>query len=155
MIWNPGHLPHKWTMERLTGKHSSSPFNPDIAHAFFRAAYLEAWGRGIGLIRNACEEQGFPPPAFSWDNGLWVEFPFPKEAEKMQLETVGKTSVKTSVKIAQIIRKNAHVTIPELAEITGVATRSVERNIKKLQNTGALRRVGPDKGGYWEVVDKV
>ena len=29
MIWNPGHLPHNWTMARLTGKHSSSPFNPD------------------------------------------------------------------------------------------------------------------------------
>ena len=43
-------------------------------------------------------------------------------------------------------------TIPELAEVTGVTTRSVERNIKKLQDAGKLRRVGPAKGGHWKVL---
>jgi ATP-dependent DNA helicase RecG len=28
----------------------------------------------------------------------------------------------------------------------------VERNIKKLQEKGLLKRVGPDKGGRWEVI---
>ncbi|WKZ64033.1 MAG: ATP-binding protein [Saprospiraceae bacterium] len=45
MIWNAGSLPEDWTMERLTtSKHPSMPYNPDIANAFFRSGYIEAWG---------------------------------------------------------------------------------------------------------------
>lgn len=76
LIWNPGHLPQGWTLAQLTRKHASYPFNPDIANAFFRAAYLESWGRGIDLIRQACQEHGCPEPLLRWDNGLWVEFHF-------------------------------------------------------------------------------
>jgi len=76
LIWNPGHLPQGWTLGHLTRKHASYPFNPDIANTFFRAAYLESWGRGIDLIRQACKEHGCPEPQLRWDNGLWVEFRF-------------------------------------------------------------------------------
>ena len=54
----------------LTAKHASAPYNPDIASAFFRVAFMEAWGRGIDLIRNACHAHGSPEPQFRWDNGL-------------------------------------------------------------------------------------
>ena len=40
------------------------------------AAYLESWGRGIDMIRQACQEHGCPEPLLRWDNGLWVEFRF-------------------------------------------------------------------------------
>ena len=60
--------------------------------------------------------------------------------------------MKTSVKILEYVAKKPETTIPELAEITGVTTRSVERNIKKLQDAGKLRRVGPAKGGHWLVL---
>jgi len=50
MIWNPGQLPSDWNVETLLRKHSSEPFNPDIANAFFRAGKIEAWGRGIERI---------------------------------------------------------------------------------------------------------
>lgn len=45
MIWNPGELPDNWTLDTLLNKHSSRPFNPDIANAFFRSGLIEAWGR--------------------------------------------------------------------------------------------------------------
>lgn len=80
LIWNPGHLPQGWTLADLTRKHASYPFNPDIANTFFRASYLESWGRGIDLIRQACREHGCPEPQLRWDNGLWVEFRFVKTA---------------------------------------------------------------------------
>jgi len=40
MIWNPGVLPEHWNLETLLGKHSSKPFNPDLANAFFRAGRI-------------------------------------------------------------------------------------------------------------------
>ena len=50
MIWNPGQLPPDWKAENLLEKHESKPFNPDVAHAFFRAGLVESWGRGLELI---------------------------------------------------------------------------------------------------------
>ncbi len=64
-----------------------------------------------------------------------------------------KTSGKTSGKILNAIRQNAEITIPELAIIMGVTERSIERNIQKLQNTKRLRRVGPARGGHWELIE--
>ena len=63
-----------------------------------------------------------------------------------------KTSVKTSVKIISLLQDNPSLTLSQLAEAIGVTKRSVERNIRKLQEDGQLKRIGPDKGGRWEVV---
>ena len=65
----------------------------------------------------------------------------------------GNASKKTSGKILAAVKQNALITIPDLAAFIGIITaRSVERNIQKLQEAGLLRRIGPAKGGYWEVV---
>ena len=40
-----------------------------------------------------------------------------------------------------------------MSEIVGVTERTIERNIEKLRKKGLSNRIGPDKGGYWEVVD--
>ena len=50
MFWNAGTLPDGWTIDTLTKKHSSQPFNPDVAGVLFRAGMIEAWGRGIEKI---------------------------------------------------------------------------------------------------------
>lgn len=65
-----------------------------------------------------------------------------------------KVSEKTSEKILREVQKNQHVTIAALSEIIGVTPRSIERNIQKLRVEGVFQRVGPDKGGHWEVVDR-
>jgi len=151
MIWNPGQLPEDWTVEKLTGKHSSEPYNPDIANAFFRAGMIEAWGRGIERIIDGCVNAGVPEPEFKAETtGLWVEFGFAGSGQSDQVSE--KTSEKTSEKILRIIDGNPETTIAELAEAIGISTRSIERNLKKLQDTGKLRRIGPAKGGVWEVV---
>lgn len=54
VIWNSGQLPEDWTLERLHEKHPSVPYNPLLANAFFRAGYIEAWGRGIEKIDREC-----------------------------------------------------------------------------------------------------
>ncbi len=71
---------------------------------------------------------------------------------KTSVKASGKTSVKTSDKILGELSLNSSMTIPELAEKIGVTARSIERNLKKLQDEGRLRRIGPAKGGHWEVI---
>jgi Fic family protein len=63
----------------------------------------------------------------------------------------GKMSGKVSGKILIAVRSNPDITIPELARLAGVSTRTIERNLQKLQEQGLLRRVGAAKGGHWEL----
>ena len=80
-----------------------------------------------------------------------------QESEEMSEKTSGEmsveSSVKSSVKILNLLRKNREMTIPELSEQIGITTRAIEKNIRKLQDEGILKRIGPDKGGHWEVLD--
>ncbi len=62
------------------------------------------------------------------------------------------TSGKTSGKIIDALNKNCFMTIPELAHMIGISTRSIERNLQQLQKDGRLRRIGAAKGGHWEVL---
>ena len=159
LVWNSGHLPHSWTVDRLTEKHSSQPFNPDIANAFFRAGAIESWGRGIERIMSACRESGTPRPTIDYESGgIWIKFPFSTtylaqvsngtDAKKSS----GKSSGKTEDKIIAIARKSPSVSIPQIAEILGISTRAVEKQIRQLKQAKRLRRIGPAKGGNWQVV---
>ena len=57
-------LPKNWTVDTLMKPHKYEPFNPSIAHVFYRAGYIEAWGRGIQKICEACQELGTPDPEY-------------------------------------------------------------------------------------------
>ena len=46
---------------------------------------------------------------------------------------------------------NMFATRKDLARETGLSVRGVEWNLRKLTQVGIIRRVGPDKGGHWEV----
>ncbi len=59
-----------------------------------------------------------------------------------------------SGKILALIRENNRITIPGPAEVIGVTERSVERNIDKLKNERILIRVGPTRGGHWEIEEE-
>lgn len=75
MFWNDGQLPENWTVENLLAKHSSKPYNPDIANAFFRIGYIESWGRGITKMRIECEKADLPIPTYKYEaSDFWVEF---------------------------------------------------------------------------------
>ena len=49
------------------------------------------------------------------------------------------------------MRERPEITIAELAEATGLSASGVKKNIRKLKEANRIRRVGPDKGGHWEV----
>lgn len=74
-IWNPGELPEELTIEKLKGTHSSYPRNPNIAGAFFKAGYIESWGRGVNRIIEDSLQAGLPEPVIEEDmKGLRVTF---------------------------------------------------------------------------------
>ncbi len=44
------------------------------------------------------------------------------------------------------------MTVVELSKELSMSRRSVVRYTKKLQQSGALKRIGSNKSGHWEVV---
>ena len=67
-------------------------------------------------------------------------------------ENVIDASQKTSQKIIELIKEDPYISTSKMAEIIGVDRRNIARNIKKPQEQGVVRRVGPDKGGFWECI---
>ncbi|MBQ2561721.1 MAG: winged helix-turn-helix transcriptional regulator [Fibrobacter sp.] len=59
------------------------------------------------------------------------------------------------MKIIEMIKENPEITIPMMAETLRLTTRAVEKNVARLQVKGIVKRVGPDKGGHWEVRDEI
>jgi predicted HTH transcriptional regulator len=56
--------------------------------------------------------------------------------------------------ILEEILKNKNITTSELSVIIGISQRKIKENISKLKEAGILLRVGPAKGGYWEIQQK-
>ena len=60
----------------------------------------------------------------------------------------------TEAKIVAAIVDNGHVTQGALARKIGIARTYVTKVVGDLRTKGLIRRVGPDKGGHWEVIEK-
>ena len=63
-----------------------------------------------------------------------------------------KRGEKTRDIIIRQIRQNPNVSMSELASAVGISAKAVEKQIARMKKDGLLVRVGPDKGGYWEIV---
>ena len=63
------------------------------------------------------------------------------------------TTQKTTQKIVEQMRSNPTISIEELAELCGLTRDGINYNIRNLKNKGIIKRIGPDKGGHWEVID--
>ena len=68
-------------------------------------------------------------------------------------ETLGKTLGKTPDLILKRLRDSPGSSIPELAQQLDKSGSAVERAIRKLRAQGRLQRIGPAKGGHWEVIE--
>ena len=50
------------------------------------------------------------------------------------------------------ISKNSTISTKKLAAMCSLSERQVQRIMTKLKEQGVIRRIGPDKGGRWEII---
>ncbi len=50
------------------------------------------------------------------------------------------------------ISKNSTISTKKLAAMCSLSERQVQRIMTKLKEQGVIRRIGPDKGGHWEII---
>ena len=152
-VWNDGELPIGYTPETLADQHSSRPRNKNIANAFFKAGFIDAWGRGYKKIREGFEAAGLPIPTVeNFCGGVRVMFQRKRATVNATVNATVKLN-KTQEKIIAILRVDKFATYDVISKQLGVERTTVWRNIKKLQDIGRLRREGGDKDGYWKTIE--
>jgi ATP-dependent DNA helicase RecG len=173
-IWNEGELPVGFTPETLLQQHASRPRNRNIANAFFKAGFIDAWGRGYKKIREGFEGAGLPMPKIeSAYGGVRVTF----QRNNVNIgqsnvlgnrETISATQLsERQVKIVyrlietgqwnalENVLENVLETSATLAALFNVDPRTIRRDLNILQSKGVIRRDGPDRGGRRVILKKM
>ena len=155
MIWNAAALPTGWTIETLMKKHSSQPYNPEIANAFFRAGEIEAWGRGIERILSACMEADIQMPEWNFDgSGLWVTFLF-KNDQKNDQKDVQKKLTERQKDILSLLSSDGTLTIEVMSKRLGISEKTIYRELSLLKANGLIERKGSKTKGEWVVIRNI
>ena len=133
--------------------------NSRLGDALKELQLTEGRCTGFPKIRRVLKANGSPPPCFETDDDrtyfmvtLKIHPKAEKEAKK-NVVTIEEKSIQKSIqKTLDLIKQNSIITIAELAQQTGLSEPGIKKHLKKLQQEGYLKRIGPDKGGHWEVV---
>ena len=157
-IYNPGQFPFDHDPDEfIAGRGKSYPRNPLIAEAFYLAKDIERWGSGLRRIKEECDAAGVKVAFEKVSTGFQVTFYRPEgkqgKAEKVVEKVVEKLSLNQR-KIIEAIVKNPAISAKALANLVGISPRKIQDNLAKLKRAGMLKRVGPDKGGHWEIMKR-
>ena len=156
--------PDDLTVEKLLGPHRSEPYNPLVAGTFYRAGYVESWGRGIEKVRAACEANGNPMVEFDLDDsGVMATVMQPEWWEEVQLQVAGSgepasepqnapVSEPATERLVRLFADDPSMSYDQAAAALGVSRSSVRRYLRNLEADHRIRRVGADKNGHWEVL---
>ncbi len=108
-------------------------------------------GRGIETINQECRKAGAPAPDIACDfGGLMVTF---KTNVDIAIgESSPKSSPKTEDQIVELMRTNPSISTEEIGNRIGITKRAVLKQVEKLKLKGIIERIGPAKGGYWEII---
>lgn len=142
VFWNEGQLPDNWTVERLSSKHPSKPFNPDIANTLFRAGYIESWGRGTIKMIKACKVHKIAPPVFS-NNAPDFQVEFIKYSD----EGLKREGLKEVLRMIILhIQDNDSITNSEVQKLCNVSKATATRYLNELEKS-FIERVGATGAG--------
>ena len=140
-ISNPGSLPKDLGVNDLSKKCFRR--NPLIADILHRISYVEKAGTGIGRIKKAMKEYNLPEPVIEINGFFTIILRSEKVTEKV---------TENQANILDAISKDNSITSEKLSLIIGISVRKTKENLAKLKQKGLLKRIGPDKGGRWEVL---
>ena len=135
--------------------------NTMIHNKYYKAGFIESWGRGWQKICDDFTAAGLPKPTIeSAQGGVLVTFQRnnvnllnqnPIDAQNVAGKVTEKVTERQVV-ILEEIGKNTYITAQQLSDILGISLRKTKENLSKLKERGIIRRVGPDKGGHWEII---
>ncbi len=162
-IWNDGRLPDGIDQEKLFAEHASQPRNRNLANAFYKAGFIETWGRGINKMRQGLKDARLQEPKIE-NNASGTLLIIYRNAEEDGTVNVGNMSetnvgnmsetrlTERQAFIVATIKANPSVTGKMLSETLSVTQRTIERDLSVLQKLGIIRHEGNVNAGIWVVL---
>jgi ATP-dependent DNA helicase RecG len=150
IFWNDGQLPENWTIENLSVKHPSKPYNPDIANALFRSGYIESWGRGTLKMINECIQFGIPKPNYFYDmSGFWVEF----RKDNFNLEFFKSLDLNVrQIQALKFVKEKGKITNSEYQSINECSRNTASNELAELVNKKLLNTSGQKGAGAYYIL---
>lgn len=171
-LWNYGLLPKELTPAALLQKHSSYPRNHNIANVFYKAGFVESWGRGFKKIAEEFERASLPLPTIEENGGGVMAIIQRKTIDEVIAERGGDVGVNVGnvsetnvgnmseselserqLNIISMIKGNPFVTGKEMSETMSVTQRTIERDLSVLQKAGIIRHEGRVNAGVWVILE--
>lgn len=137
-LWNYGLLPKELTPAALLQKHSSYPRNHNIANVFYKAGFVESWGRGFKKIAEEFERASLPLPMIEENGGGVMAIIQRKTIDEVIAERGG----------------DGGVNVGDMSETMSVTQRTIERDLSVLQKAGIIRHEGRANAGVWVILEQ-
>ena len=159
-VANVGSLPEDWTLENLMQKHASKPYNPNIAHVFYLAGFIESWGRGVEKICQALKADNLPLPEYTIHPGdIMIKFTAPEDRiVRLNKQFTDNLSDNFSDKLTdkeqktlELLLEDPGYTASQLAQKLLVSRVSATKYLKALKEKGIIERIGSDRSGHWKI----
>ena len=120
--------------------HPSQPRNEFLANVFIFAEYIDAWGRGINKIVEACQKNELPAPEFKEDfGGLQVTL-YRNFFNEKDLKALGLNE--RQIKCVLYLNENGKITISEYRDLVGVKDRTVLDDFNILRELDIIVKMG-------------
>ena len=176
---SPGKLPGQVKPNNIRHTHFSR--NPKIA-AFLKAYhFVKEFGEGFDRICREQEANGANVPSFRTDEFI-LKITVPKVADISSIQTekliepeqkvaekltenhqklIEKLIEKAAIQgdrltenrksILRLVIDDPYISKADLSKLVGISVAAISANIEVMRGK-YLRRVGPDKGGFWEII---
>ena len=137
------------------------PKNPHLAQIFTQMGRSEELGTGLrNVYKYSGAYSGSENVSFVEQDIFVVQVPLDETVMDMtpQEMDVGdnvgdNVGDKRLNKILVLIKQYNQISAVQIATQLSVSYRTIERDIDKLKKSGKLKRIGTDKGGYWEIIN--
>lgn len=135
--------------------------NRTMQQMFLMIGLGERAGSGMSRILHGWKDLGhslqlaerYEPQEHTVLEMAWAAGLAPNRLPVSSPESSPESSSKTEDRILQLLKETPSMTTQTVAEKLGIGKRAVLKQVDKLKEQGRLRRVGPNKGGKWEVLE--
>ena len=121
-------------------------------------------GSGADIIAKGWEENHWARPTIKDSYFPSEETELVLDLEKVAVErnadnttqttqTTAQTTQTTTLKIIELMRQNADISIEKIAAACGITRDGVNYQIRQMKKKNLIRRIGGDFGGHWEIVE--
>ena len=173
IVESPGILPGLVRIDNIRQMHFSR--NPKIAEFMQQYKLVKEFGEGVDRMFREMAEAGNPAPEYKQIEFMVKvrlnsalrdeEETTEKTGEKSTLKSTMKGTLepesgpesgpeKTMDRIIQLMMDNPYITSRMIAQKLNMARSGISKQLNKLQEFGLIRRIGPNKGGHWEVIEQ-